>query len=91
MAGIGEEADEAMGFATVNDATLLSHLDFHRACKTPYEVACMEEANRIAARGHAAARRLLTERPSEFELNVSLLPCDRDSASPHSPTRTSSP
>ncbi len=69
MAGIGEEADEAMGFATVNDATLLSHLDFHRACKTPYEVACMEEANRIAARGHAAAQRLLTERPSEFELN----------------------
>ena len=70
MAGIGEEADETMGFASVNDATLLSHLDFHRACKTPYEVACIEEANRIAARGHAAAQRLLTEQPSEFDLNV---------------------
>ena len=69
MAGIGEEADVAMGFASVNDAALLTHLDFYRACKTSYEVACIEEANRIAARGHAAAQRLLTDQPSEFDLN----------------------
>ncbi len=69
MAGIGDEADETMGFASTNDAALLSHLDFHRACKTPYEVACMEEANRIAARGHVAAQRLLSVQPSEFDLN----------------------
>lgn len=69
LAGIGEAAHEAMGFASVNDARLLSHLDYSRACKTPYEVACMEEANRIAASGHAATQRALAAQPSEFDLN----------------------
>ena len=69
MAGLGESADDTTELASANDATLLSHLDFHRAYKTPYEVACIEQANRIAARGQAAAHRLLADRPSEFELN----------------------
>lgn len=72
MAALGEAADEAMGFASVNDAGLLTRLDFHRAYKTDYEVACMEEANRIAAAGHAATRTALAQEPSrqsEFDLN----------------------
>ena len=69
LAGIGEEAQEAMGLASVNDRKLLTHLDYHRACKTRYEVACMEEANRVAAPGHAATGEALTGQPSEFELN----------------------
>ena len=67
--GIGEAAQEAMGFASVNDAKLLSHLDYYRAYKTLYEVACLEEANRIAASGHAATQRALAAQPSEFDLN----------------------
>ena len=69
LAGIGEVAQAAMGFASVNDAKLLSNLDYYRAYKTSYEVACMEEANRIAASGHAATQRALTGGASEFELN----------------------
>ena len=69
LAGIGEEARKGMGFAKVNDPTLLSHLDYTRAFKTPYEVACMEEASRVGALGHAATQRTLAEAPSEFELN----------------------
>ena len=69
LAGIGEEAREGMGFASVNDPKLLSRLDYARAFKTPYEVACMEEAGRVGALGHAAAQRALAEAPSEFELN----------------------
>ena len=69
LAGIGDEARAAMGFASVNDPLLLSHLDYCRAVKTPYEVACMEEANRVGAMGHAATQRTLSEDPSEFELN----------------------
>ena len=69
LAGIGEEAQEAMGFASVNDRKLLTHLDYHRACKTRYEVACIEEANRTAAPGYAVAREALTGQLSEFELN----------------------
>lgn len=69
LAGIGEDAREGMGFASVNDPALLSQLDYTRAFKTPYEVACMEEASRIGALGHAATQRALAEAPSEFELN----------------------
>ena len=69
MAGLGESADGTTGFASANDAALLSHLDFYRAYKTPYEVRCIERANRIAARGQAAAHRLVADRPSEFDLN----------------------
>ena len=69
FAAIGESAQPSMGFRSVNDPALLAHLDFHRAVKTPYEVVCIEEANRIAAVGHAAAQRALQGGASEFELN----------------------
>ena len=69
LAGIGDEARKETGFASVNDPLLLSHLDYFRAFKTPYEVACMEEANRVGALGHAATQRTLSAAPSEFELN----------------------
>ena len=69
LAGIGDEAREETGFASVNDPLLLSHLDYCRAFKTPYEVACMEEASRVGALGHAATQRALSGEPSEFELN----------------------
>ncbi len=69
LAGIGEGARDEMGFASVNDPNLLTHLDYQRAFKTPYEVACMEEASAVAALGHAATQRALSREPSEFELN----------------------
>lgn len=69
LAGIGEELQESNGFASVNDKRLLTHLDYYRAFKTRYEVACMEEANRVAAPGHAATQGALNREPSEFELN----------------------
>ena len=69
LAGIGDDARDETGFASANDPLLLSHLDYCRAFKTPYEVACMEEANRVAAPGHAATQRALSGEPSEFELN----------------------
>ena len=69
LAGIGDEARKERGFASVNDPLLLSHLDYFRAFKTPYEVACLEEANRVGALGHAATQRTLSAAPSEFELN----------------------
>ena len=69
LAGIGDEARKESGFASVNDPLLLSHLDYLRAFKTPYEVACMQEANRVGALGHAATQCTLSGEPSEFELN----------------------
>ena len=69
LAGIGEEAGRHTGFASVNDPLLLSRLDYFRAFKTPYEVACMQAASRVGALGHAATQRALPEKPSEFDLN----------------------
>ena len=69
FAAIGESAQPSMGFRSVNDPALLAHLDFHRAVKTPYEVACIEEANRMAAAGHTAAQHALGGGASEFGLN----------------------
>ena len=69
FAAIGKSAQPSMGFRSVNDAGFLAHLDFHRAFKTPYEVACIEEANRLAAAGHTAAQRVLRGGASEFDLN----------------------
>ena len=85
LAAIGESAHRSMGFNSVNDAVLLAHLDFHRAIKTPYEVACIEEANRIAAQGHAAAQRVLRQGASEFELNQAYCSAtgQRESALPY--------
>lgn len=47
---------------------VLRHLDFLRAFKTEYEVACMQTANRIAVRGHAAAA-AVAQHGSEFALH----------------------
>jgi Xaa-Pro dipeptidase len=72
LAVIGENADSSMGFSSINNQALLDHLDFYRAFKTDYEVACITEANRIAAIGHAATQRELTKKSkkkSEFQLN----------------------
>ena len=55
-AAILGEADAALeGFVPNNPATVLDHLHWHRAFKTPFELACLREASRRAARGHVAA------------------------------------
>jgi Xaa-Pro dipeptidase len=57
---IGESAMRAAEWGILKDNTnpkgLLSKLDDIRVFKTPYEIACLEEANRIAAEGHRAVR-----------------------------------
>ncbi len=72
LAAIGEKSDLSMGFSSINNQELLDHLDFYRAFKTDYEIACITEANKIAAVGHAAAQKELTKKSkkkSEFQLN----------------------
>ena len=69
-AAIGAPAQLAGQFATSDDRDLLDALDFDRAFKTPYEAACIAEASRIAARGHAAVAAAFDEPVSEFALNL---------------------
>ncbi|GAB2497349.1 Xaa-Pro dipeptidase [Arenimonas alkanexedens] len=56
-AAILGEADAALpGFAPNNPEALLAGLHYHRAYKTPYELAVMRLAQRRAVPGHLAAR-----------------------------------
>jgi Xaa-Pro dipeptidase len=50
-------------------AAFLHHLDFYRAYKTPYEIACMKQASAVAARGHVAVAAAFADGISEFELH----------------------
>ena len=63
--GIAQEAQ--------NPNKLVSHLDFHRACKTDYEVASIRKANRLAMIGHTAARKAFEAGGSEYEIHMAYL------------------
>ena len=59
--------------ALVNPAALLHCLDFHRACKTDYELARLRQANRLALTGHDAARDCFLAGGSEYDIHLSYL------------------
>ena len=68
-AAIGKPGGVASLFASVNDPGLIRRLDFFRACKTPYEVACLERASALAARGHRAVAEAFAADTSELDLH----------------------
>jgi Xaa-Pro dipeptidase len=57
----------------IEPAALLAPLDWARAFKTPYEVACIREAARIAALGHRAVRQGVEQHLSERQLHATFL------------------
>jgi Xaa-Pro dipeptidase len=61
------------GVASINPRNLMRHLDYGRAAKTPYELACMREATRLGVRGHLAAARAFAAGASEFEIELEFL------------------
>ena len=70
-AWIGDPLPElaAWGVGAVNPPALMRRLDFQRARKTPYEIACLREANRIGAQGHKAAEACFRAGGSEYEIH----------------------
>lgn len=58
-------------FAAVNPNALINELHWRRAYKSEYEVACLLEANRIAARAHYAARDAFYAGASEMDIHYS--------------------
>ncbi len=61
------------GVSDVNPPRLIRHLDFARAAKSPYELACLRQASRLGARGHLAATRAFEAGASEFEIELAFL------------------
>ena len=78
---IGDDVETAsalgIGPNHVEPATLLAALDWQRASKTPYEVACLREAQRVAGLGHAAVRKGMLEQHSEQRLHLGYLEATR--------------
>ncbi|MBT0585933.1 Xaa-Pro dipeptidase [Alteromonas oceanisediminis] len=72
---IGEfiEVARALGFDRVNPDRVLNYLHYHRAYKTPYELACMREANKTAVAAHRAAEKAFLQGKSEFDINQAYL------------------
>ena len=67
------------GFSSqaLNPPDLTSALDYHRVHKTDFEVECLRRANRVAARGHLAARSAFEEGASELEIHLAYLSASR--------------
>jgi Xaa-Pro dipeptidase len=61
------------GVAEVNPPRLIRHLDFGRAIKSPYELACLRRASLLGARGHQAAARAFRAGAAEFEIELAFL------------------
>ncbi|HSR64262.1 MAG TPA: Xaa-Pro dipeptidase [Xanthomonadaceae bacterium] len=57
-------------YAPNNPPAVLAHLEYHRAFKTPYELAMMREASRIGARAHRAAERAFRAGAGEFGIHL---------------------
>ncbi len=72
---IGDATPElaSWGVAAVNPKELMRRLDYDRAAKSPYELACLRAANRLGARGHLAATRAFEAGASEFEIELEFL------------------
>jgi len=61
------------GPGAINPEHLIAQLDYARAAKTPYEIACLREANLLGARGHLAAERAFRSGASEFEIALEFM------------------
>lgn len=71
--GVADAEIGSWGLAAVNPAKMVAHLDFARAVKSAYELACLREASRLGARGHVAAARAFAAGATEFEIQLAYL------------------
>jgi Xaa-Pro dipeptidase len=79
------EAQSALGqygaYSPNNPAPVLDYLHYHRAFKTPYEIAMMRAATRRGVRGHRAAERAFRAGASEFGIHLAY--CQAAGQDPH--------
>lgn len=75
LAVVGDAPSLAAVFAPeqINPGGLLTRLHLERTRKTPYEHACMQRANHMAARAHVAAEQAFREGKSEFDIHLAYL------------------
>lgn len=77
---VGEQQPGNLPVSAVNPALLLSHLHFHRAYKSAFEVHCMQAATELAVTGHRAAGDAFRAGGSEFEIHMAYLAASRQTS-----------
>src|SRR5690606_11815022 len=67
---LGEPQSALGNFVPDNPSGVVDYLEYHRAYKTPYEIAMMREATVRGVRGHRAAERAFRAGASEFGIHL---------------------
>ncbi|WP_295944044.1 Xaa-Pro dipeptidase [uncultured Xanthomonas sp.] len=67
---LGEPQSALGAYVPNNPPAVLDYLEYHRAYKTPYELALMRQAQHLAVRGHRAAEAAFRDGRSEFEIHM---------------------
>lgn len=67
---LGEPQSTLGQYVPNNPAAVVNYLEYHRAYKTPYEIAMMREATRRGVRAHRAAERAFRAGASEFGIHL---------------------
>jgi len=67
---LGEPQSALGDYIPNNPAAAVDYLEYQRSYKTPYEIALMREAQRLAVRGHRAAETAFREGRSEFAIHM---------------------
>ncbi|MCF7223833.1 Xaa-Pro dipeptidase [Marilutibacter chinensis] len=77
---VGEPQSALGDYVPDNPAAVVDYLHYHRAFKTPYEVAMMREATLRGVRGHHAAERAFRAGASEFGIHLAYCQAARQDA-----------
>jgi len=73
LAYLGEHNEFELAAEQCNPEPLRFRIDYQRRFKTAYEQECVREANKVAARGHMAARSAFYAAASELEIKLAYL------------------
>lgn len=77
---LGEARGAPADYAPNNPPAVLDHLHYHRAYKTPYELALMRRASARGARAHRAAEAAFRAGMSEFDIHMAYCTAARQDA-----------
>ncbi|HBK47405.1 MAG TPA: Xaa-Pro dipeptidase [Xanthomonadaceae bacterium] len=67
---LGEPQSALGGYVPNNPGAVVDYLEYHRAYKTPYELALMRQAQVLAVRGHRAAEAAFRAGHGEFAIHM---------------------
>jgi Xaa-Pro dipeptidase len=77
---LGEPQSALGDYAPNNPAAVIAYLEYHRAFKTPYEIAMMRRASAIGVRAHRAAEAAFRAGASEFDIHLAYCAAARQDA-----------